>query len=267
MTPGPSGCPRTATSNNQDPTTLSPSEETRLNRRRAAPKLMVAPGPNFMTLIGAAKAGEADVVAGLRMYATQNDKPALCIDEFEEEKERYAADPDQHFKALLWLYTLDSWVYADCNRACREDKKTLLPFFVPFIKALLLGIPRCSSLHLGQDLQAGEDGCVLFRRTKLTTAQLKQYVPGTHFIWTGFTSCGPNDTNLFFGPHLFLITIPRHFFGKLVQLQSVSAFPHEEEILLPCNLGFVVRSVQPSSKPHTETEISLQMQYEINCVG
>lgn len=30
-------------------------------------------------------------------------------------------DPNQITKALLWLYSLESWLYHECNRACREE--------------------------------------------------------------------------------------------------------------------------------------------------
>lgn len=32
-----------------------------------------------------------------------------------------SGDPNQITKALLWLYSLESWVYQECNRACREE--------------------------------------------------------------------------------------------------------------------------------------------------
>ena len=224
-------------------------------------------GPNFSTLIPSAAAHAKEVEDQLREYAQRSQQPDLCIDEFLEEMEKHANDTNALTKALLWLYTLDRWVYADLNRACREDKKTLLPYFAPFIKCLLLGIPRCTELHLGTRSQVPNNGVTLYRRTQLSASQMVQYTVGTRFIWTGFTSCSLQDTSVHFGEHLFVVFIPSHFYGKVVELEQVSAFPHECEILLPCNIGFIVKGTAQSSRMKTTREISIEMQYEINFVG
>ena len=234
----------------------------RRRRRRENPTFMTAPGTNFMTLIEEAGGSVEAVIDKLKAYAADAAKAKLCIKEFQEELERYKTDPQGTTKALLWLYSLDCWVYQDCNRACREDKKSLLEYFMPFIKAVLQGIPKASDLHVG----TSDAGATLYRRTKLTADQQSKYSEGTKFIWTGFTSTSLEDTNPEFGPHLFVISIPHKFLSKLPKLDSVSAFPEEHEVLLPCNIGLAVTSTGPSTRPGTTLEVALKVQYEINCI-
>ena len=235
-------------------------------RRRENPTFLKEPGPNFLNLISSANPSEENVIQQLRQYASVTGQCTFCLDEFLEQKEKYKGDPDQFTKALLWLYSCDSWVYADGNRACREDKKTILEYMMPFVKALLMGIPKCSGLLLGNTIPASSTTMTLYRRANLTPNQLAQYAQNVRCIWAGFTLTSLNDTNPDFGPQLFIITVPPMFCYKVPLLESVSAFPEEEEALLPCNICFKVDSNQPSTKPGTQVEICMTMLYEVAVV-
>jgi len=235
------------------------SDAGRRRRREEAPTFFKAPGQNFLSLCESATATPDAIVSKLKEYGQAAGKTdiALLIEELEETLEKYE---DKPVKALLWLYTLEGWVYQDANRGLREDKKTVLKYFMPLVKGILMGVSQAPELHLTATTSR------LFRRARLSPEQLKQYATGTPFLWAGLTSTSLHEPPFNFGPHLFIITVPDQFLKKLCRLDDVSAFPGENEVLLPCNMGLVVISAEPSSRPGTEVEICVKVQYEVNCV-
>eukprot|EP00667_Euglena_gracilis_P000755 EG_transcript_755 len=235
-------------------------------RHLDSPTFMTEAGTNFVDLIHTVNYSQEDIFLKLWEYGELKGLSPPDTDGFAIRMEHLKGDPNQITKALLWLYSLESWLYHECNRACREDNKEDLSYFMPFIKALLVGMPRCANLLLSHLLKPGEPSITLYRRTTLQDSQLKLYVVKKRFIWSGFTSTSLEDSCAAFGVHLFVITIPRTFCNKLIHLDGVSAFPNEREILLPCNICFGVNTVQTQQSLTTKVQINIQMLFEVTCV-
>eukprot|EP00667_Euglena_gracilis_P002083 EG_transcript_2083 len=235
-------------------------------RHRESPTFITQVGANFLDLVHSINYSRDDVFMNLWEYAERKGLGSPDVEGFSNRLQHHSGDPNQITKALLWLYSLESWVYQECNRACREDNKEDLACFMPFIKALLVGMPRCNDLLLTTLLQPADQSITLYRRTTLQPNHLQLYVEKQRFIWSGFTSTSLQDSAVIFGVHLFVITVPRTFCNKLIHLDGVSAFPNEREILLPCNLGFVVTHTETLPSPTTRVKIHIKMQFEVKCV-
>jgi len=86
---------------------------------------------------------------------------------------------------------------------------------------------------------------VVYRRTKLDDKDKDFYKPDCQFVWSAFTSTTTTfDPSPTFGDSLFVITIPTKYKKYALNVQPVSEFKTEQEILLLPNIGYTVKSIQ-----------------------
>jgi len=106
---------------------------------------------------------------------------------------------------------------------------------------------------------------VVYRRTKLVGKDLEFYKPNCQFVWSSFTSTTTTfDPTGNFGDILFVITIPPKFKKYSLNVQSVSEFSTEQEILILPNVGYNVESVETDPidlYPNSRVVINLLVSY------
>jgi len=135
---------------------------------------------------------------------------------------------------LCWLYTTDSWVYKEMNNVLRNNSPSI-KLLAPYMNGLI------KSYQYLDDPKYFFAGTV-YRRTKIIQdADLNFYQPKKQFIWSAFTSTTTEfDPIGKFGDILFVITIPEKYKKFALNVQYISNFPNEQEVLLPPNIGFTV---------------------------
>lgn len=90
-------------------------------------------------------------------------------------------------KHLLYIYSMESFIYADLNQASRAKNKSKLKFYGAFAASLSYIIYTANE-HRGRiDRLSGTN--VLYRGLKLTLQEVnKTYVPGQKVHLMGYTS-------------------------------------------------------------------------------
>ena len=87
-------------------------------------------------------------------------------------------------KHLLYLYSMESFIYTNLNRACRDKNKDEIPQYGAYAAALGYIL---NSANIGRkDCLKGTTN--LYRGLKLTSAELNNYNEGNLINLTGFTS-------------------------------------------------------------------------------
>eukprot|EP01012_Entosiphon_sulcatum_P016721 TRINITY_DN21612_c0_g1_i1.p1 TRINITY_DN21612_c0_g1~~TRINITY_DN21612_c0_g1_i1.p1 ORF type:complete len:925 (+),score=121.39 TRINITY_DN21612_c0_g1_i1:34-2775(+) len=234
------------------PTPVLEAQHPAGGRRQEAPSYRAEPGARFIELVPKAPHSWAACVAALEDYARQRNLDAFWVLHLQEQREAQlleVEDPElAECRALYWLYSANSWVFEHVNLALRLDSDSSLRILAPYIAGLL---------RRGAALPQ-PNGTRFHRRTKLTTEQLKKYQPGKRFVWPAFTStsrAGPSSGAASFGPVLFLISVPAGLCRFAVDLQAVSEFADEDEVLLPPNMGFACTAVHCAPPGSTAVEV------------
>lgn len=210
--------------------------------RKMVPTLARQPGKNFCSVVPPASDQVEDVLQCLRGYATVRQLDVMVVDEFEERiqalKETSSDSTTAFTRALAWLYTMESWVFKDTNRALREDSKVCLTALAPYVKATI-------RMWKGRGTEATYAGR-LYRRNQLQPQQLGEYESiGERFLWPAFTSTTRTfTTDDYFGRVLFVIEIPNHLRQFAIDVTPESVFPDEDEVLLCPNVAFECRGVR-----------------------
>jgi len=159
--------------------------------------------------------------------------------------------------AMCWLYTTDSWVYKDINLLLREDTDSI-KVLAPYMNGLI------------NSYQKLEDGNLFFgtvyRRTRLSKKDLEFYKPNVLFVWLAFTSTSEvfDSSSDVFGDTLFVITLPEKFKRCALNMESVSPFKSEKEVLLLPNIGYTVTETQigpTETYPNTKFIIHVTVSY------
>jgi len=219
-------------------------QASRLNRRRDPPTANIQPGTNFLNFIPNAPNDKNSILNCLSLWSSQKpeDNDQLLLKEFNHKlslfsQPQYKLSEGRSLSfALMWLYTKEAWPYKRINELLRSDS-ILIEYLAPFIKGLIN-----ISKHLDPSFYFSG---TVYRATNLSPAALGFYKPGTKFIWSAFTSTTTTmDPSGQFGNILFVISIPQSLASYAFNVQSVSDFPNEEEILLPPNVGYVVVAVE-----------------------
>jgi len=245
--------------------TLIPSQtqnQSREERRREPPTARLQPGHRFLSIIPTSPFDYNLIVSSLQDYANAR-KPPLddnVVQKFKDKFEDFTLDGHEPDKALAlslcWLYTLESWVYSHINELLRDDS-SLMSTLAPFMNGLMK-----SYKVLGNDENYSG---IVYRRTKLTPKGLGFYKKGTQFIWSAFTSTTVEFSPMNnFGDILFVISIPDHMKFYALNLENISSFPTEREVLLLPNIGYRVNSISQgpnATYPNTTTVIELEVSY------
>jgi hypothetical protein len=120
------------------------------------------------------------------------------------------------------------------NEYLREDS-SLMETMAPIINGLMQ-----SYRNLGEKYYYFG---TVFRRSRLNEDAISFYCLGKSFIWSAFTSTTvifPFDDQ--FGDILFEIMIPNERKQFALNLENISSFPFEKEVLLLPNIGYQVKS-------------------------
>jgi len=162
--------------------------------------------------------------------------------------------------SLCWLYTTESWVYKEMNVLLRNDAPSI-EVLAPCMNGLI------KSYHYLHDPKYFFGG-IVYRRTRFVQdSDLNFYQPKKQFIWSAFTS----TTTAFdpigeFGDILFVITIPEKYKKYALNVQHVSDFSHEQEVLLPPNIGYIVTGVQQGLTEYQNSKVVIQVVVSYVCV-
>jgi len=230
------------------------------NRRRGAPTFCSKPGKRFLTFVPSAQSDKESILNCLKTWMSKKkaDDDEFLIDSF---LEKYTSLSEEHGsdKALsltcLWLYTIDNWPYKRINEQLREDGPGL-EVLSPIINALL------NAYNFIGETNWFYSGTV-YRSTRLSATQLSLYKPSETFVWSSFTSTTTEyDVSGQFGPIVFIIKIPDNFKKSAINLESLSAFQDEQEVLLLPNVGYIVEKIDtPSTLPNSTTSITVKMMW------
>uniref|UniRef100_A0A6B2KXZ3 SAM domain-containing protein n=1 Tax=Arcella intermedia TaxID=1963864 RepID=A0A6B2KXZ3_9EUKA len=234
----------------------------REDRHQDQPTARVQPGKRFLEYVPNANHDKNSIIDCLYSRSTSKNHDKSIIDDFIAKIADYQEEGHDEGTALslalCWLYTCDCWLYKEVNNLLRNDSPSLR-LLSPYMKGLM------SSYHyLSHQPQLFYHG-VVYRRTKLQPKDLEFYKLNTLFVWSAFTSTtSVFDPSASFGDILFVITIPEKFKQYSLNIQSVSDFKSEEEILLLPNIGYKVHQVQkgPLEKyPNTSYIIEILVSY------
>ena len=157
------------------------------------------------------------------------------------------SDPNHNVvKHILYLYSMQSFIYEELNRASREKDETKIPLYGAFAAALSYIIYHATSNRKDVDVRKSRK---LYRGLKMSPYEIDNYVIGAKIHMCGYTSTSedPNIALAFafnelkddFVPVLFEID----FKGKhgLFQLTNgFTAYEDEKEILIQDGLQYLV---------------------------
>jgi hypothetical protein len=217
-------------------------------------------GLRFLEHVVPAKGGDKEIEYGLNDLAQGMHWDPRVIKKFKAEYEQNKEDGDESFvalsKALVYLYTVDSWVYRKMNEALRNDLAPVLKRMAPYIRGLIAAYKP-----LKQFAYSG----VVYRRMKLSEEQVAAYESAVNeypCLWSGFTS----TTSKFhledlFGPILFKIDIPESLDCFAIDISPLSEFPQETEVLLPPYAALAVTSVDrnPNFQEYPNCQVVVHM--------
>ena len=86
---------------------------------------------------------------------------------------------------IIYLYSMESFIYADLNKVCREKDKSKIKYYGAFAAALSFIIHSANKNRVDNKLQ---DTTVLFRGLKLFPSEVTQYKKGSTINLLGYTS-------------------------------------------------------------------------------
>ena len=136
---------------------------------------------------------------------------------------KYKQDGNKPSTAIT-VYTLQSFVYPEMNKALREDNTAVLKLFAPYIYQLIQGLNEEKNYH----------GTV-YRGIQLPHDSISKYSKDTVFFWPGFTSSTQNKAVAVNWPGsncLFEIKIPKRFSFSCANIDHLSVYKSEKEVLI-----------------------------------
>jgi len=237
-------------------------KQSREERRRDPPTARLQPGKRFLQLVPDAPLDQQSVIDCLIEWAQAKKLDTFIIDDTIAKIEDLCNEGHERETAfslsLCWLYTTDSWVYKQINALLRNDSPSM-KVLAPFMNSLM-NVYDCLKKFENFFFEG-----VVYRRTKLSGKDLDFYKPNGQFVWSAFTSTtsafDPSDQ---FGDILFVITIPPKYKKYALDIQSVSEYSTEQEILLLPNIGYTIKSIENGpveSFPNSRVVIHLVVSY------
>ena len=141
-------------------------------------------------------------------------------------------------KHIIYLYTMESFIYADMNKACREKDETKIKFYGAFAAALSYIIYFANTKRKSNKLKKTT---ILYRGLKMSPEIVEAYAAGIPINLTGYTNCCQMfKTALMFAfkdcsdeqvPVVFQIRF-NGAMGLLELTDEVTAYPGENEVLI-----------------------------------
>ena len=99
--------------------------------------------------------------------------------------EKILSDPENKItKHILYLYSMESFIYANLNRVCRDKEKALIQYYGSFAATLSYIIFKANSSR--SDKITG--GITLYRGLQIDSLQLNEFEIGGVISLTGYTS-------------------------------------------------------------------------------
>ena len=96
------------------------------------------------------------------------------------------SDPEHKaVRHIMYIYSMESFIYSDLNRVCREKDKTKIKFYGAFAAALSFIIHSANENRCEERLH---DVTTLYRGVKLAPAEVSQFKQGTCANLLGYTS-------------------------------------------------------------------------------
>lgn len=96
------------------------------------------------------------------------------------------SDPSHKItKHILYIYSMESFIYADLNQACRKKEKKKIQFYGAYAAALSYIIYSANRNRKTGQLKGKT---VLYRGLKIQNEDVEKYVPGNSIRLTGYTS-------------------------------------------------------------------------------
>ncbi|CAF1221070.1 unnamed protein product [Didymodactylos carnosus] len=145
---------------------------------------------------------------------------------------------DELYKDILSIYTRESFLYRLVNKVLRSYDLSKLQTLGPFCYLLneaLRNLPE-ETRYLG----------IVYRGAQLDPGQIQTYkrMIRTKKNWPQFTSTSKSRQKAEqFGNALFIINLGGRYGGYGRDVSQYSAFPNQEEVLLPCSTNFYVEKV------------------------
>ena len=100
--------------------------------------------------------------------------------------QKILGDPEHKaVKHIMYIYSMESFIYADLNRVCREKDKSMIKFYGAFAAALSFIIHSANQNRIEYKL---ENRTTLFRGVKLTPAEVRNLDQGSTKNLLGYTS-------------------------------------------------------------------------------
>ena len=178
----------------------------------------------------------------------------------------------QIFKA----YTVDGFLYKNLNKYLRNEDWTSLDNLLPYAFCLCKGF-LCSDIVTFCNTQKGQDEeLILYRGAALDKPSLKLYNPNLteNFSWNSVTSTSTSHrvaTNFMLAnaekelskvPVMFIITIPAatptpQTSPNFLRIKPFSAFPMEEEIILPPGSIFHIENMHINKHERAVIKLTL----------
>ena len=149
-------------------------------------------------------------------------------------------------KHIMYIYSMESFIYADLNRVCREKDKSKIRFYGAFAAALSFIVYSANKNRIEDKL---EKTTTLFRGIKLNKEEADQYEPGSTTDLLGYTSTSKDfyTAVTFSFKRLANNQIPVVFeicfkgsHGLFQLTQGFTAFPEEQEVLVQDGLTYRV---------------------------
>ena len=88
-------------------------------------------------------------------------------------------------KHIMYIYSMESFIYADLNRVCREKDRSKIKFYGAYAAALSYII---HSANQNRGVEKLKDTTLLFRGVKLTQMEVALYKQGSKTNLLGYTS-------------------------------------------------------------------------------
>ena len=86
---------------------------------------------------------------------------------------------------IMYIYSMESFIYSELNRVCREKDTSKIKFYGAFAAALSFIIHSANNKRVENKL---EQTTTIFRGLKLDFAELDQYKEGSKINLLGYTS-------------------------------------------------------------------------------
>ena len=147
---------------------------------------------------------------------------------------------------ILYIYSMESFIYADMNRACRDKDKSKIKFYGAFAAALSYIIYNANKNRKDREVVKQTK---LYRGIKMQAAEVEGYDEGALIQLTGYTSTSKQfATALQFAfaecmPGQVPVVFEIIFKGKsgMIELDDdITAYPGEQEVLLQDGLQYKV---------------------------